>query len=150
MAKFAWNNTKNTSTDYTPLKLNFGSFLRFFLRKTPILALNWNQQTSYQQNYKIWWPFAKRTFTTLKSFKSKLIIKVSSIGATPQVTKFGWIANTLRLNKTRNLKLNFVDCFKCYNQQASKPISLNYQRNRRFTIFFIYYCWSRISLSGSG
>ena len=71
---------------------------------------------SYQQNHKIWWPFAKKTSITLKSFKNQLTIKVSSLEPTPLVTKFSWIANTSNPNATENLKSNSLDCSEFYIQ----------------------------------
>ena len=40
MAKFAYNNTKNASTAYTLLELNYGYHLCIFTKKILILAQN--------------------------------------------------------------------------------------------------------------
>ena len=61
-----------------------------------------------------WWPFARKTSTLLKSFKSKLTIKTSSQKATLPVIKFGWIANTSKPNKTKSLRLSSSNYFEYY------------------------------------
>ena len=94
MAEFAYNNAKNSSTGHTLFELNCGYHLCVSFVKTPILAPDRNQQTSYQRNYKIWWLFTGKTSIILKSFKNKTTIKASSLEATSPMTKFSWIANT--------------------------------------------------------
>ena len=73
----------------------------FSLRKTLIFTFDRKQLISYQRNYKNWWPFAKKTSITLKSFRNKLTIKAGR--ATSPVTKFDWITNTSKPNKIGNL-----------------------------------------------
>ena len=88
--------------------------LAFPLKKILILASDQNQQMSSQRNYEIWWLFARRTSTTLKSFKNELTTKASSLRGTLLVTKFGWIANTSKPNANRNLSLSSLNRYKFY------------------------------------
>ena len=76
--------------------------LRCLIRKTSTSTLNLSWWMNCQQNYKNWWLFVEKTYTTLKNFRSKLMINALSLKAMPQVIKFGWIANISKPNKTRS------------------------------------------------
>ena len=119
-------------------------------KKISIFALDQKLLTSYQQSYKSWWTFAGKTSTTLKSFKNKLIIRTSSLRATLPVTKFGWIVNISKQNKTGSLRPSFSDYSECYILYANKPTNGNYWSSKRYMIFSTCHYWSWTPLRRDG
>ena len=118
--------------------------LMFLIKKISIHISNQRLQKNYFLSSKSWWLCASKTFTIPKNFKSKPIIKVPSLKATLQMKKSSWVANISKLSKIVSWKPSFLVFFKYDTQSINKLTSLNYLRNRRFIIFFIYHCWNKI------
>ena len=83
-------------------------------KRFSILALSQKPQRNYPPSSENWWPFANRSFTIHKNFKSKPIKKVSSPKATPQATRSGWVVSTSKLSKIASWKPSFSVFFECY------------------------------------
>ena len=100
--------------------------LAFFIRKTKSFTPIQSQKLrkNYSQNSKNWWPLSSKTSTTPKNFKNKPIIKVISFKATSQLTKFGWIASSLKLSRIASWKPSF---WHFSNVIPNKQISLQAQ-----------------------
>ena len=52
IARFIYNNAKNTSTKFIYFKLNYKYLSSILFKKITIFALGLNQQTNYSINYK--------------------------------------------------------------------------------------------------
>lgn len=86
----------------------------WFLKKTQALALIAKQLIRWQWNYKNCYMFTVKMSIIYKNFESKPTTNFLRLEALHLITKFGSIANTLRLNITKSLRLSFLVFDKCY------------------------------------
>ena len=116
MAEFVYNNVKNLSNGHTPFELNCSYHFCVFFEENTNPCSQLKSADELLAEHEIWWLFARRTSTTLKSFKSELTIKASSLGAMHLVTKFGWIVNTSKPNEIGSLRPSSSDRSEFYIQ----------------------------------
>ena len=123
MAEFAYNNAKNVSTGHKLFELNCGYHPQMSYKKEAdsySKSKSADKLSAELRELMIVW---QKTSTTLKNFKSEPTTKVLSLEAMLLVTKFGWIANTSKSNKTESWKQSFLDHSKSYILLESKPIN---------------------------
>lgn len=116
---YSWLNLLKTMPKMQVLVTHFLSWtmaiiLVCLIKKTLILVLNQNQLMNYQMNFKNSYWFFSKTSIMLKNFKHKPMIRAQSLKAILLVTKFGRIANIIKLNKIKSWKHNFLIFFKFY------------------------------------
>ena len=120
------------------------TILGFYIKKTSISAHSQELWKNYSLSSKSWWPFASRTSTTYKSFKSEPTIKILSHKATLQATRYGWVVSNSKLSRIASWKPSFSVLFEYYTRYANKLTSSICPRNGEFTTSFTYPYWNRI------
>ena len=88
MAKFAYNNAKNSNTGHTSFELNCGYHPYVSLEEDTTLCSQSKSADKLSAELQDLMTVCREISTTLKNFKSELTIKASSLGAMHLVTKF--------------------------------------------------------------
>ena len=90
MLEFAYNNAKNASTGYTPVKLNCRYHPCISYEEKEILDSCCKSKTAKELSFELQelMIVCQQNSTMPRSFKSEPMIKVSNHKATPQVTRY--------------------------------------------------------------